>query len=294
MLQDFVPAVVLLYEEQQLNYIIMKEFARLLCSLIMLGILPAGAQTTVTFTGNQPLTPLTFAQRVAQASNQDQPKLTTFDLDFPGGTPAELVNAIEKATGKPLNAIIRTEDADTQLPPLKMNKVVVPRLFAALGAASQQTVEVSIGGFGNAYTQNQIGYGFRTSDNPATDNSIWNFYVDKPTLPPVVSTQPICRFYQLQSYLNRGFTVDDITTAIQTGWKMAGITSTPELNYHKETKLLIAFGPPEELATIQNVLDALPMSNASAKDVTQLQKDVTRMQNQIDQLDKKVSENSGK
>ena len=83
----------------------------------------------------------------------------------------------------------------------------------------------------------------------------------------MVSTEKVCRFYSLAPYLDRGFTVDDITTAIQTGWKMAGVIP-PELNYHKETKLLIAFGEPDELKTIQDVLNALPtIRHDSASDV---------------------------
>ena len=36
-----------------------------------------------------------------------------FDLDLPGGTPGELVEAIEEASGKPLNAIVPKEHADS-------------------------------------------------------------------------------------------------------------------------------------------------------------------------------------
>jgi hypothetical protein len=58
--------------------------------------------------------------RSAPATN-----LTRFNLDFPGGGPQDLVAAIEKATGKPLNAIISEEDSAVSLPPLKMNNVNV-------------------------------------------------------------------------------------------------------------------------------------------------------------------------
>ena len=70
-----------------------------------------------------------------------QSALTQFSLDFPGGTPAQLVKAIEKATGKPLNAIIPNEDADAKLPPLKMDNVDVVKLFRALELASAKQVE---------------------------------------------------------------------------------------------------------------------------------------------------------
>jgi hypothetical protein len=219
-------------------------------------------------------------------ASQPLPALTKFNLDFPGGTPAQLVKAIEKATGKPLNVIVSVEDANVELPPLKMNDVVSPQLFGALEVASRKTVAVSTGPYPGSYSQFVTGYGFRTSDNPVTDSSIWYFHADKPSLPPVVSTSKICEFYSLDPYLNRGFTVDDITTAIQTGWKMAGIAPVPELNYHKETKLLIAFGEPDKLRTIQQVLNTLPQTQYS---LPQLNNDVKQLQDQVAHLMKKIS-----
>jgi hypothetical protein len=60
--------------------------------------------------------------------------------------------------------------------------------------------------------------------------------------------------------------VDDITTAIQTGWKMMGDKETPEISFHKETKLLIAVGEPDQLGVIDDVLKALqPPPNPTAE-----------------------------
>ncbi|HEY1719073.1 MAG TPA: hypothetical protein VGH42_12370 [Verrucomicrobiae bacterium] len=195
--------------------------------------------------------------------------LTKFNLDFPGGTPAELVKAIEKAMGKPLNAIIPDEFANEQLPPLKMNNVNVPRLFQALQLASVKQVQyvtgTYFGGFGvsnPSYSTFMSDYGFKT-EGPETDDSVWYFFESKPPQSPPEKT---CRFYQLAPYLDRGLTVDDITTAIQTGWKMEGETSPPEISFHKETKLLIAVGEPDKLEVIDNVLKALqpPPPNPTA------------------------------
>ena len=192
-------------------------------------------------------------------------KLAKFNLDFPGGTPAQLVKAIEKATGKPLNAIIPIEYVGEQLPPLKMSNVDVPRLFQALKLASVRQVQYETGSYfgggmmgGAAYATYSSSYGFKT-ENPETDDSVWYFYEDNPPKPPQHQSTPAksCRFYQLAPYLERGLTVDDITTAIQTGWKMMGETSPPEISFHKETKLLIAVGEPDKLGVIDNVLGAL-------------------------------------
>src|SRR3954471_9837799 len=184
---------------------------------------------------------------LASALSQGQPRLpsppqpssvlaslTKFDLDFPGGTPGELVVAIQKATGKPLNAIVPDEFTKTRLPALKMNNVDVLELFHALEQASSKTEVVPTtsyaGGQGTGgYTSYQAitsKYGFRTRADPVSDDNIWSFYVDKPNYPGQ-SSGKVCHFYSLAGYLERGATVDDITTAIDTGAKMLGEASGP-------------------------------------------------------------------
>jgi hypothetical protein len=270
----------------------MKKSICLAAGLLALTLTPVFGQPNPN--GTPPSAP-GFQQRLkeivnsANASQNQPPALTKFNLDFPGGTPKELVAAIEKAMKKPLNVIILTEDADLQMPPLKMNDVTVPQLFAALKAASMKNVAYQTSGAGNSYTTYGTDYGFTTADSPITDTTIWYFRVQKPSLPPVVSTQKICQFYSLSPYLDRGFTVDDITTAIQTGWKMAGETPTPELNYHKETKLLIAYGEPNKLQTIQQVLQTLPASTTSRREITGIEIQIKELQDQVAQLKKQIS-----
>lgn len=229
-----------------------------------------------------------------QNAAANPPALTRFDLDFPGGTPADLVAAIQKAMGKPLNVIIPEEDANTPLPPLKMHDVDVAQLFAALEPASLKTIAVNLGqnpGLPRnrpAYTMSTVGYGFRMGPGQASDNSIWYFHVDQPVLPPTLpepNEAQYCRFFQLSSFLDRGLTVDDITTAIQTGWKMAGVDPAPELSYHKETKLLIAYGTGDKISLIQQVLDSLPSQNSAAP-----RNNGDALANQVKQLEKQVAE----
>jgi hypothetical protein len=211
----------------------------------------------------------TFLQRVneaAAAEAANPTKLTRFSLDFPGGTPKQLIAAIEKAMGKPVNAIIPPENADIQLPPLKMSNVNLAQLFDALQSASRKSEKfVTSIYFGGGYTDGpsssyqiiNTSYGFRTQGQPS-DDSIWYFFKEgAPGNPPASSGTKVCRYYSLAPYLERGTTVDDITTAIQTGWKMLGDKETPTISYHKDTKLLIAVGEPNKLETIDAVLKAL-------------------------------------
>lgn len=216
----------------------------------------------------------TFSQRVQSQiqANQSAPEanFTAFNLDFPGGTPAELVAAIEKATSKPLNAIIPTEHADVQLPPLKMRNVTAPRLFESLQHSSLRQVRYETGSIypglpGNRtpnYSTSNVAHGFRAVNNLFDgDDTIWTFFVEGAPLP---MPDPIaCRYYQLEPFLE-SYSIDDITTAIQTGWRMLGEKEVPELSFHQETKLLIAVGDPSELALIDDVLKQLQPQSPKA------------------------------
>lgn len=188
-----------------------------------------------------------------------------FDLDFPGGTPIQLVKAMEKAIGKPLNVIVPEELATFKLPALKMNQVTAYQLFTTMEQASQKSVRIvtgsqsfGSGGHQEQYQQFTEAYGFRTIGNWTP--RAWFFHQVKAPQPPPVPKQ--CRFYQLAPYFQ--FTnpaemlqVEDITTAIKTGWRMSQVKEEPEMNFHKETQLLIVVGEPAQLAIIDDVLKAL-------------------------------------
>lgn len=228
--------------------------------------LPASS-ATVTSTPAAPSTVVTIrAQRPEE-------KFTVFDLDFPGGTPAQLVAAIEKAIGRTLNAIIPAEYADAKLPPMKMKNVTAPDLFAAMSAS---TFPVG-GGFGQ--------YGFRSTDKKG-DDTVWFFNFSNNW---GATNRNVTRYFSLAPYLNAGLKVDDITTAIQTGWKMRGEAQPMALSYHKETKLLIAAGDNAVFLTIESALQALASQIPSNAGMTPEQEQA-RMKAVADEVSRRRAE----
>jgi hypothetical protein len=188
--------------------------------------------------------------------------LPKFDLDFPGGTPKDLVKTIEKTTGKPLNTVIPDEYADLKIPALSVKNMTVTQLFDVLIQASKKTerftvLDPLVERHADPYTYDST-YGFRTEGMP-TENSIWYFYWDRgrERAPWQVLSSTVCKFYQLEPYLEAGYTVEDITTAVKTGWKMLGVTKPPEITYHKDTKVLIAVGEEDKVNLIGDVLKQL-------------------------------------
>jgi hypothetical protein len=264
-------AVVFLYEGMKnRSKSPMKKTICIAASLLAFALTPVTGQPTPPTApqlGQPGLSPQAQIMRIERASADAQAEreragasatpLTKFDLDFAGGTPKELVAAIEKATGKQMNVVILDQDAGTQLPAIKLNHVDVSALFQALQAATAKTDYVTmLNSVGFTTTQTYISdYEFDTQDAYVTDDSIWYFSVKKAPAP-----SKVCRYYLLEPYLDKGLTVDDITTAIKTGWDLQGIDSPPQISFHKETKLLIAVGEPEKLEVIDAVLKALQPS----------------------------------
>jgi len=189
----------------------------------------------------------------------DLPALRTFELDFAGGTPRELVKAIEKATDKSLNVVIPDEGANLKIPAISVKGVNVAQLFTILERASARTGHYWFRNLdsNSGYIDLTNSYGFRT-EGPPTDNSIWFFYWNNTTTPQEVIAPIVCQFYQLGPYLDAGYTVEDITTTIRTGWTMLGETKPSELSYHKDTRVLVAVGLKHRVEMIGEALKQLP------------------------------------
>lgn len=178
----------------------------------------------------------------ATSQPEPSPSLTRFNLDFPGGTPAELARAIAKASGKHFNLVVMPRIADLRMPALNLANVTISDLSTVLNAIRTAQLVIASHGSGEI-----------------TDDTVW--YLDFYSPDEVALSQ----FFNLTPYLDT-FTVDDITTALKTAWGLMG-EAPPKLTFHKETKLLIAVGTQVQLQLIQNELDALKISIAAKKAV---------------------------
>jgi hypothetical protein len=235
-MKDFAPAGVCLSKAQNMINIRTRIVCVVTTGLIMISASPIFGQPET---------------QKPQPTHSESQTLTKFDLDFPGGTPRELVAAMQKAMGRPLNVIVSPQASEVRTPPLTMRSVTAAQLFKALTVASPTDLVLHY--YNNVPSQRfRMTYSFKTEGN-ITDDSIWYFNAELP--PPDGTPSRSVRFYLLTPFLDRGLTVDDITTAIQTGWKMAGISG--QLSYHKETKLLIVVGDETQFNTVDGALFVL-------------------------------------
>jgi hypothetical protein len=138
---------------------------------------------------------------------------------------------------------------------MKMSAVDVPQLFAALTLASRPMT--------NGFPQVEMGFVSGGGSKPSDDSTIWYFFLHGQREAPTT-----CRFFSVAPYLDAGMTVDDITTAIQTGWKMSGGHKSGSMSFHKETKLLIVVGTDFQLRMVAEALQALPSKNSKVPDAS--------------------------
>ena len=200
-------------------------------------------------------------------------ELKHFDLDFPGGTPADFAAAISKATGRHLNLIIPVEHAASKIMPIKVVGVTVKELFAAIQQASSREMPIvtSDGDGKNRFVQYKtISLMFYPASGSISDDTVWSFTSTEPTAEDAAklsrfSDPQVCQYFQLARYLE-DHTIADITTAIETGWKMLAVDPMPKLSFHEETKLLIAVGAAEHVQQIPSVLGQLGFDDSAAVD----------------------------
>jgi hypothetical protein len=170
---------------------------------------------------------LSLSVRAADAEPKKEDSAPSFDLTFPGGTPQNLVIAIEEASGSKLNVLISAELADVKLPPMELRSVSAKSVFDSLSILSPDLMRWIPNG------------------------NVW-----------VLSRRPDSRKTQAfyVGHLLKKFKIDDITTAVQTTWQLGGKDAKAELKYHQDTQLLIALGYPEQLSTAAEVLAQLKLA----------------------------------
>lgn len=188
------------------------------------------------------------------------PSQVLFNLDFPGGTVTEFVDAISQARGIPFNVVIHQDATNTLVAPVKMHQVDVTSLLTAVSNANIKSVKIATKnpGGGSYYQRGQMGFMFEAVSKGTSE--VWYL---RPIEPPrdvsdlEVVPEPQVKFYNLEPYLAQ-HTIDDITTVLLAGNELrTGTKEGLDLKFHKETKLLIVRGTRENLAMVEDALQQL-------------------------------------
>jgi hypothetical protein len=163
-----------------------------------------------------------------------------FNLSFPGGTPREFVDAVNKAkersmkNPKPVNLLVPKELADIKIPPMELQAINEQALFETVRLFYRNSSEAL--------------------DWVNTSPNLW-----------VLMQRPDTRKSQVfyVGNLLQKFKIEDITTAVETTWKLGArdpVSGPPTLKYHQDTKLLIALASHSQLSTMSEVITQLRLA----------------------------------
>lgn len=214
--------------------------------------------------------PPTISNRLTASAPQNSDELSRFDLDFPGGTPGQLVEMVSRAQGKQVSVVFPENSDRARMPVVRVRNATVSDVFSAIAAATRHEVAVPtsiIMANGKQGAQSiqyrSVQSQFVPSGGAITDDTVWSFVSNEDeaaAAKQLNQQQPVreLRHFQLRQYLSDKLTVQDITTAIRSGWEMLKVENPPDLKFHQETGILIAAGAPELLEQIPMVLQQLP------------------------------------
>ncbi len=211
------------------------------------------------------------------------------DFAFDNTPLLEVISVVQdqyqKAAGRPLNVMVPESLRDmarTNLITLNVNQMTVDELFQMLGLASQINVPyISAWNFSGGRTVpiiSRFDAKYEFDPLPLTKSSrsapltfLLRGQFARDTARPELMNQDgipsrneptnqepprLVQFYSLESVLDR-YSVEDVTTAIKTGWELSGAKTQPTMKFHEETKLLVVAGDQYQHQMVSQVLGSL-------------------------------------
>ena len=178
----------------------------------------------------------------ANPSNDEKELIS---VKFAGGTVTDYVKALVKEAGT-INVVVAPEAAEVPMPPVTLTKVTVSAAIGLVDGRSllqrERSIQLDVRHMPQYTEQEQPTYQIHATvrGNPVgTQASVWTI-----------------------ANLLRGdiFDADDVLEAVETALDILQSTDEPIIRFHKQTGLLIARGDPQQLSTIDDVLEQLQQS----------------------------------
>jgi hypothetical protein len=187
----------------------------------------------------------------------------TVDIDFSGGSIRDFVVAIQEESGVTPNVILSATASELVIPPVSLRSVSIGNLIMALEGLQEVA-------------------GYKIMVVPARD--------DLMTVSAIRVREPnpkMSMAFDLKSIFERGYSIDDIVTAIETAWKMQAASHDAELKFHKETNLLLAVGSRDDLRTVEAILETISLSQdreAESETVVALREEIAKVEAMVREL----------
>ena len=187
------------------------------------------------------------------------------DISFPGGTMAEFVEALKAGIPGPFNVLLRRGAADLEVPPMDLQMVSVRSAF-------ELAIPQRGGWFEMQPDGSRINYFREFTQIGGEDHASAPVYIidaHEWTQEPQgfagvrAGYSPKIEIYSVQNTVRNDADVQKLLTAIDAALDLAQDKRAAELKYHPDTALLIARAAPDQLTTIERVMDQFRESSAA-------------------------------
>ena len=172
---------------------------------------------------------------------QEKPEGKLYNIEFEGGNLISLLKKIMASSNGNINIIWSSdiEGLGPDFPELTLQNVGEKNLYEVLGymVRNQSNQKIVFARSGNIWS---VG-----------SDALQMIARQAPEEP-----KPMVNFLAIQDVLDT-FPLEAITTAIQTGWELAGVANDATLKFHPDTKLLIFKGNSEAYTIVLSVIGQL-------------------------------------
>ncbi len=195
------------------------------------------------------------------------------DLDFPGGTLGDYVEALRQVAVD-VNVVLATPEVrDLPVPPIRLNSVAV--------GAAVRVVEGEIhldGRSGLVIVANEIQV---TGPNQKPVFRISTHRRGRPSSAEV-------HVWSVAALLSQDVKAEAILTAVETSLElMGGEHAQSQVRFHQDTGVLIAYGERQHLSAIDHVVDGMHEAAAERKAADRMAAESQRQSQQLHDLKKK-------
>lgn len=193
-----------------------------------------------------------------------------FYINFPGGSAQELIAALGEASGSPVNAFIPEAAQHFTMPAFEYHNVTTKEALVAIRYNAEMPVVTRTSSGNRNIQYYSIGYSWRLVNN------IW--VLDVSWRPPSVPEEQDFEVLPFSiSKLLEVYTIDAITTTIDSAWKLNGASEQNEIMFHPETKILLVKCPEHDMKVMQEVLKTLYDTLPTKKQQDDVEEDIEKV-----------------
>ncbi len=182
---------------------------------------------------------------------------STVSIQFPGGSMTQFVAALQSGVRGPLNIVLRDKAGELSVPPMDLKMVSVHTALSLAIPTPRNEERDNSDGTRTQFTRalQQIGGNDHASAPVYIIEAKEFTYDPKPLGGASRNAAPRIEVYSLEKAVETDADVQKLLAAIDTALALGEGDRAAEVKYHPDTSLVIVRGTPDQVHTIERVID---------------------------------------